>query len=152
MKLYPVPAGQAYTARYEPTSGGGYELKDVMGWNENGDPLVMEYRTGRLVRADSWSNFARIDERPLGGFFAAIPGSGWRVRYRNQGEDDGLRWIEPVVSWLARADGYMVPVTVGSDGEQNHPGWDNNYEVDAWLPPEGMEFVDTEVETAPVDT
>ena len=45
---------------------------------------------------------------------AALPGTGWRAEYNDDGGDP---WSEPVIAFIVHANGLVQAVSVAADGE-----------------------------------
>ncbi|WAE70649.1 hypothetical protein OUQ49_33345 (plasmid) [Streptomyces cavourensis] len=110
-----IPAQHPYRARYEQEEGGRtvYRSKPVIAWDDEGQALVVDERSGRLVPANNGRTFTGLSEggHPVVG---AIPGGGWSVRFKN---DDGTFTEDPLVAWTVRSDGTLTPIDTDSEGE-----------------------------------
>ncbi|MCX4971048.1 hypothetical protein OHA98_41280 [Streptomyces sp. NBC_00654] len=109
-----IPAQHPYEANYKQEANGRtvYRSKPVIAWDDEGQALVVDERSGRLVPADSGRNFTGLSE---GGHLvvAAIPGGGWSARYKNE---DGTFTVDPLVAWTVRSDGILTPVDTDTAG------------------------------------
>jgi hypothetical protein len=129
-----IPASNAnYVARYKQDNNGRsyFSLRPVVAWHDGGAQVV-DGRTGRLVDADSFSNFANVQADETTPVVAAVPGGGWLAEYRGEGD---ATFTMPVVAWNVRADGTLDPICVGSDGISGDPTEDDNF-VRLYLPSE----------------
>ncbi|WP_228184054.1 hypothetical protein [Streptomyces anulatus] len=110
-----IPAQHPYRANYQQEKGGGMvpRSKPVIAWDDEGQALVVDERSGRLVPANNGRNFTGLSEgeHPVVG---AIPGSGWRVRFKNE---DGTFIEDPLVAWTVRSDGTLTPIDTDDNGE-----------------------------------
>ncbi|MFH0244441.1 hypothetical protein ACGRHY_18955 [Streptomyces sp. HK10] len=123
-----VPS-QRFTAiyRHEGSADGKtrthYTNKPVIAWDDDGNPLVVDGKTGRLRDAGSWSNYVGVHEgEPV--VVAALPGDGWRAEYR---DDDGTVHSSPVVAWLVYDDGSVKPADTDRDGYVDFPTTVSNF-------------------------
>lgn len=109
-----IPAQHPYEANYKQEENGRtvYRSKPVIAWDDEGQALVVDERSGRLVPADSGRTFTGLSEggHPV---VAAIPGGGWSARYKNQ---DGTFTVDPLVAWTVRSDGVLTPVDTDTTG------------------------------------
>ncbi|MFJ5150860.1 hypothetical protein ACIQCF_04630 [Streptomyces sp. NPDC088353] len=123
-----IPASQPYVARYrqhnQATDTTHHSTKPVVAWGSDGMALVADEKTGRLVDADSYSNFAGLMEAPASQAVATLPGGGWLAEYR---DDDGTTFTFTVVAWSAKSDGDLEPLCVDRDGFVSNPTEDGNF-------------------------
>ena len=123
-----IPAHRpAYVARYrhhnKTTDTTHHTTKPVVAWDDDKTALVADEKTGRLVDADSYSNFAGVMEADTP-TVATIPGGGWLAEYR---DDDGTLWTRAVLAWNAKADGDLTPVCMDPDGLAGEPFGDHGF-------------------------
>ncbi|MFE9797044.1 hypothetical protein ACFYRL_35590 [Streptomyces goshikiensis] len=109
-----IPAQHPYEAKYKQEDGGRtvYRSKPVIAWDDEGQALVVDERSGRLVPANNGRAFTGLSEggHPV---VAAIPGGGWSARYKNQ---DGTYTVDPLVAWTVRSDGTLTPIDTDTTG------------------------------------
>ncbi|WP_331736549.1 hypothetical protein OG426_54770 (plasmid) [Streptomyces canus] len=109
-----IPAEQPYEARYKHEKNGKatYTSKPVIAWDDDGQALIVDERTGRLVPASNDGSFLGVSEgqHPV---VAAIPGAGWRARYKNP---DGTTTTDPLLAWIVRSDGSLTPIDTDLTG------------------------------------
>ncbi|MEU5557948.1 hypothetical protein AB0H47_17745 [Streptomyces globisporus] len=114
-----IPAQHPYRADYQQEVGGRtvYSSKPVIAWDDEGQALVVDERSGRLVPANNGRTFTGLSkgEYPVVG---AIPGGGWSVRFKSP---DGTFTEDPLVAWTVRSDGTLTPVDTDSEGECQPP-------------------------------
>ncbi|MFD8956559.1 hypothetical protein ACWFRT_33555 [Streptomyces anulatus] len=110
-----IPAQHPYQAEYQQVKGGRtiYWSKPVIAWDDEGQALVVDERSGRLVPANNGRTFTGLSEgeHPVVG---AVPGAGWSVRFKNS---DGTFTEDPLVAWTVRSDGTFTPVDTDAEGE-----------------------------------
>lgn len=82
-------------------------FRDVVAWTDAGEPLVIDYRQGRLVET---TGKLSADERII----QLIPGTGWQATY-NPGKPD--EFTEPLVAWGLRSDGSVIPLSTDCHGQ-----------------------------------
>lgn len=108
-----IPATVRYEAsfRYENKGEPYFATKPVIAWSGDGAAMVADSKTGGLVAATYYAEFAglALAEAPV---VAAVPGGGWYAEYEG-GQDNGLI---PVLAWLIAADGDMTPISSDADG------------------------------------
>jgi hypothetical protein len=110
--MIPAPPGLAARYRYEHKDSPPLVVhKPIVAFNDEGDPLVSGDRG--LEPADWRSNFDRVVDDPYPRGVAFVAGGGWVVEYL---EGDTVIAIEPIVGWLARTDGTVVPMVTDSTG------------------------------------
>ncbi|MFI6530170.1 hypothetical protein [Streptomyces uncialis] len=109
-----IPAQHPYEARYKQEENGRtvHSSKPVIAWDDEGQALVVDERSGRLVPANNGRTFTGLSEggHPV---VAAIPGGGWSARYKNS---DGTFLVDPLVAWTVRSDGTLIPVDTDTTG------------------------------------
>lgn len=132
-----IPAPHTpYVARYrqenKATASTYYTTKPVVAWDDDGAAQVVDQRTGRLVDASSYSNFASVMEADTVSVVAAIPGGGWLAEYQN---DDGTTFTMTIVAWNVRADGSIDAVCTDAGGVNGDPTDDEGF-VRLYLPAE----------------
>lgn len=118
--MIPAQPGR-YFLRYEGTKPDGktyyFENEEVVAWNENGEPLVLDERPDHrhhLSTGSRESNYVGVAETAEGGrTVQLIPGNGWQVEHT---EEDGTRWGEPILAWALDVSGWVSPLTTDSDG------------------------------------
>ncbi|MFF8556605.1 hypothetical protein ACF058_27720 [Streptomyces sp. NPDC015501] len=80
-----IPAQHPYEANYQQEENGRtvYRSKPVIAWDDEGQALVVDERSGRPVPANNGRPFTGLSEggHPVA---AAIPGGGWSARYKNE--------------------------------------------------------------------
>lgn len=109
-----IPANGEYFAAYVRQDGKQAPALEVIAWHDNGDAMVVG-KTG-LVPAQSLDGFERVYRSEHNSrVVAAVPGGGWRVDWKSEG-DDGLA-TSPVLFWTVQADGTATPVDVDIYGE-----------------------------------
>ncbi|URM90388.1 glycosyltransferase family 4 protein [Streptomyces sp. MRC013] len=122
-----IPNTGRYLAQYRRQASQGrqhFTTKPVIAWDSDGVAQVVDHRTGRLVDADSYSDFARVIEQDPAPVVAAVPGGGWLVEHLS---DDEGTWVEPVLLWNVRADGTVDPQCMSSDGISGDPTSDPSF-------------------------
>ncbi|MFF6859915.1 hypothetical protein ACFY9H_31610 [Streptomyces bacillaris] len=94
-----------------------YSSKPVIAWGDEGQALVVDERSGRLVPANDRRTFIGLSEggQPV---VAAIPGGGWSARYKNE---DGTFTVDPLVAWTVRSDGTFAPIDTDTTGLCDDP-------------------------------
>lgn len=114
-----IPATQPYVARYSYTTTGKtgdkqdrVTSRSVVAWDEDGQALVADDR-GRLTPAIGLAGFQYVEEDDDRRVVGVIPGGGWQMVWQ-LGTPDQL--AEPVLCWLAYANGDVKPVGVDEDG------------------------------------
>lgn len=105
-----IPARGNYEAHFQVKGGSGNtytNTKCIEAFDDEGHALVVDDK-GRLVRANSYSNFTHVDEanQEVAG---VLPGGGWTFAWTNP---DGSSDSEPVVGWIVNDSGYATPLTV----------------------------------------
>jgi hypothetical protein len=153
--MIPAQPGR-YFFRYEGTKPDGktyyFESEEVVAWNEDGEPLVLDERIDhrRQLRTGSRApNYVGVVHAAEGGrTVQLIPGNGWMVEHK---EEDGTRRGEPILAWALDVNGWVSPLTTDSDGAVNslhhsrreyrvyHP---DAYEIDAQGQRRGGESMD----------
>ncbi|MEU3292993.1 hypothetical protein ABZ722_11595 [Streptomyces longwoodensis] len=117
-----------YVARYrhytEATDTTYHSTKPVVAWDDDRTALVVDEKTGRLVDADSYSNFAGLMEDQSPRVVATLPGGGWIAEYR---DDDGTTFTFTVVAWSVKDDGALEPAVVDRDGFTSNPTEDDGF-------------------------
>ncbi|MFE8962133.1 hypothetical protein [Streptomyces iakyrus] len=124
-----IPANRtAYVARYrhrnEATDTTYHSTRPVVAWDDDKTALVVDEKTGRLVDADSYSNFAGLMQEQSPQVVAVLPGAGWIAEYRN---DDGTVFTFTVVAWSVKDDGDLEPIVVDRDGFASNPTEDDGF-------------------------
>ncbi|MGV9242643.1 hypothetical protein [Streptomyces sp. NPDC003710] len=120
-----IPATRPFDARYRQANGDRtyFTTKPVIAWSDDGTALVPDPKTGRLVDADSYSNFAGLiaaDAEVVG----VIPGGSWRAEHST---DDGDVESTPVLAWLVHTDGSYTPTIADRDGYTDDPTTASNF-------------------------
>lgn len=114
-----IPARHPHEAHYKQEEGGRtvYRSKPVIAWDDEGQALVVDERSGRLVPANNGRTFTRLSEggHPV---VAAIPGGGWSARYK---EPDSSSIVDPLVAWIVRSNGTLTPVDTDFTGVRDDP-------------------------------
>lgn len=109
-----IPAQHPYQAHYKQEERGRtlFTCKPVIAWDDEGQALVVDERTGRLVPANNGRAFTGLSEggHPV---VAAIPGGGWRARYTNS---DGTSLEDPLVAWTVHSNGTLTPIDTDHSG------------------------------------
>jgi len=112
-----IPAPPGWEAFYEITAGPAGKERvterhtPVVAWSDDGDALVVEEATGRLVPAGQAGKLRAVART---GFTDVLPGGGWMAEYR---EDNGALTSYAIVAWQVSAyTGYLEPVSVNDDG------------------------------------
>lgn len=136
-----IPA-HGYAARFkidQPNGRHYHNNRPVIAWGDDGEALVLDTKTGRLVPASSYRNFAGIVEvrAPI---VAAVPAQGWSAVFR---EADGSLITDPLVAWTIDADGTAAPVGTSRDGLSDDPTTIGNF-VQLLAPGEQPEGADDE--------
>ncbi|MFB7222436.1 hypothetical protein [Streptomyces sp. NPDC056227] len=68
----------------------------VVGWDDDGNALILDHKAGRRVRANQDPAFVSISRRP--GWDTVVPAPpGWTVRWCQEGKDD---IVDPVVGFM----------------------------------------------------
>ncbi|MFW3464294.1 hypothetical protein ACN24K_29865 [Streptomyces microflavus] len=114
-----IPAQHPYEAKYKQEVDGRtvYRSKPVIAWDDEGQALVVDERSGRLVPANNGRPFIVLSEggHPV---VAAIPGGGWSARYK---DEDGTFTVDPLVAWTVRSDGTLTPIDTDTTGLCDDP-------------------------------
>ncbi|MEU0990291.1 hypothetical protein [Streptomyces sp. NPDC005953] len=114
-----IPAQHPYEAHYKQEEGGRtvHRSKPVIAWDDEGQALVVDERSGRLVPANNGRAFTGLSEgvHPV---VAAIPGGGWSARFKNS---DGSSIIDPLVAWTVQSNGTLTPVDTDLTGLCDDP-------------------------------
>ncbi|MER7043025.1 hypothetical protein ACIF6H_35050 [Streptomyces microflavus] len=114
-----IPAQHPYEAKYKQEVDGRtvYRSKPVIAWDDEGQALVVDERSGRLVPANNGRPFIGLSEggHPV---VAAIPGGGWSARYK---DEDGTFTVDPLVAWTVRSDGTLTPIDTDTTGLCDDP-------------------------------
>ncbi|MFJ4274035.1 hypothetical protein ACIP29_26160 [Streptomyces coelicoflavus] len=109
-----IPARHPYEARYKQEENGRtvFRSKPVIAWDDEGQALVVDERTGRLVPANNGRTFTGLSEggHPV---VAAIPGGGWSARYKHP---DGTTTADPLVAWTVQSNGTLTPIDTDTTG------------------------------------
>ncbi|MGW0779049.1 hypothetical protein ACWD01_36920 [Streptomyces sp. NPDC002835] len=109
-----IPAQHPYEAHYKQEEDGrtGFRSKPVIAWDDEGQALVVDERTGQLVPANNGRTFTGLSEggHPV---VAAIPGGGWSARYKHP---DGTSTLDPLVAWTVHSNGTLTPVDTDTTG------------------------------------
>lgn len=113
-----IPTTRPFKARFQHTderSPDGYHFSDkpVMGWTEQGKPLVLDKDGRVLVPASVFTNFYDVVEDE-GVFVGALPGGGWRVAWKDG--NGNLTDVETVVAWVVNVQGVAEALVVDADG------------------------------------
>ncbi|MFE0201248.1 hypothetical protein ACFWZS_30850 [[Kitasatospora] papulosa] len=121
-----IPAQHPYEANYKHEENGRtvFRSKPVIAWDDEGQALVVDERSGRLVPANNRRTFTGLSEggHPV---VAAVPGGGWGARYKN---DDGTFTVDPLVAWTVRSDGTLTPVDTDATGVCDDPTAMGNFD------------------------
>lgn len=83
-------------------------FRDVVAWSDDGEPLAVNYKTGRLVVMRE--PLTHDDERIV----QVVPATGWEVVY-NVGTDD--EHASPIIGWGLTAAGDVCPLDSDVYGE-----------------------------------
>lgn len=86
--------------------------KPIEAWDGEGYALVVNSKSGRLIRARDYGNFDGIgedDDR----YMAAVSGQGW---YVERTDDDGTKWADPVIAFVIDRNGWGRAVLGSRDG------------------------------------
>lgn len=86
----------------------------VEAWSDDGEPMVIDDQTGKLIEATSYNNFLGVcmsdNEDPV----QLMPALGWRVwRIDEKGEP----WFATLVAWALCADGSIFPMETDDNGD-----------------------------------
>jgi hypothetical protein len=104
-----------WQACYKPAQAQGRTIDrilEVEAWNEDGDALVVDEDSGRLVPARALDGFyGLVEDRDPN--VAAVPGQGWSVQYAN---DDGSVISMPVIAFAFEGGDWSV-IMAGDLGE-----------------------------------
>lgn len=107
-----IPETRGHEARFVEEVGGHRRYIDVpvIAWDDQGNALIADMVTAKLVPATSRAGFEELvaDGGPLG----VIPGGGWRV---SETFPDGAVEL-PVVAWSISVTGYATPIVDVGDG------------------------------------
>ncbi|MFC9268972.1 hypothetical protein ACFTXJ_14515 [Streptomyces zhihengii] len=119
-----IPAQHHYEATYRHEEDGRtwYSSRPVIGWNEDGEPLVVEDSHGHLVRAAYAGKLEHV-EKSHGPVVGTLPPGGWQVVYE---EGDKPR-VDPLLGWLVRADGTVEPADMSVDAVSLNPTRASNF-------------------------
>ncbi|MCX5115413.1 hypothetical protein OOK13_44745 [Streptomyces sp. NBC_00378] len=121
-----IPAQHPYEANYKQEVDGRtvYRSKPVIAWDDEGQALVVDERSGRLVPANNQRTFTGLSEggHPV---IAAIAGGGWGARYNNE---DGTSTVDPLVAWAVRSDGTLTPIDTDGAGLCDDPTTMGNFD------------------------
>jgi hypothetical protein len=121
-----IPAQHPYEATYKQEENGRtvYRSKPVIAWDDEGEALVVDERSGRLVPANNGRTFVGLSEgtHPV---VAAIPGGGWSARYKNE---DGTFNVDPLVAWTVRSNGTLTPLDTDATGWCDDPTTVGNFD------------------------
>lgn len=117
--MIPAPTPHGYEALFRRpsiTEPGEHVLEDVpvVGWNEDGHPLVVH--DDRLVsgpEVDGYYGVRAAFPEPLG----TVPGDGWHIEVKTEIGD----WTAPVIAWLVRPWGLATPIASAPDGRVGFP-------------------------------
>lgn len=128
-----IPATVRYEASFRHENKGEPYMttKPVIAWNDFDEAMVTDEKTGRLVTADSYSEFVGLGLAEAA-IVAAVPGGGWAAQY-DGGPDNGLI---PVLAWLISEDGHITPIS--SDAEGCHFDLTNTTDFDRMKSPDSM--------------
>lgn len=112
-----IPATTPFVAHFNEHArpGGGRTIpttKPVIAWDDDGRALVVDDKTGRLTRADSYKNFGGV-EQATSSYVTAVPGGGWRLAWK---QTDGTEYMEPVLAWAIDGNGYGQAISADADG------------------------------------
>lgn len=106
-----IPAGGDHFASY--TENGKHRSRKVIAWNDDGHAMVAG-RAG-LVPAHTLPGFETLYEKGDERVLTALPGGGWMVDWKNDGDDE---WTTtPVLLWAVHADGTASPMDADHYGE-----------------------------------
>jgi hypothetical protein len=115
-----TPAPSWLYASYKDDSDGStrHHRQRVIGFDEDGTALVITGNERRLVPADSYDNFAGIEDfgPHYNDLTTIIPPGGWRVEFTH--EDGGTEDM-PLAEWGVTGTGTVVPLAA-ADGEVNN--------------------------------
>lgn len=111
-----IPADGSYRADYTDREGNFVGSKNIVAWDEDGRPLVVDNH-GLSLAASTRYRFSGISRQPSP-VVAAVPGGGWMIETTNE---DGLTSTDPIVAWSIHADGTASPIGVDADGVSGDP-------------------------------
>lgn len=137
-----IPSNKQYVARYKIEREKGptyYDDRPVVAWGDDGEALVVDARRGRLVSADSFSNFVGLDTESHR-VVAAIPADGWAAVFSHK---EGTLTTDPLIAWLVRSNGSVTPAGMSRDGVSDDPTMIGNF-VQLIAPGEEPEQPDSE--------
>ncbi|MFI6827601.1 hypothetical protein ACIBG5_10910 [Kribbella sp. NPDC050241] len=94
---------------------GSYETsEDVHSWDNEGNALIVDRKTGSLVLAAKREGFKRLEETSR--IVAAIPAApGWNLKIWERDAPDTSTFVAPIAAWLVTATGQVVPVSSSND-------------------------------------
>ncbi|MFF3699009.1 hypothetical protein [Streptomyces sp. NPDC002221] len=122
-----IPAVHPYQARYRHENDGSahfhFTTKPVIAWSDEGIALVADEKTGRLRKANTYSNFAGVSAGDAK-VVAALPGGGWLAEFR---EEDGTSTFCPVIGWRVQDDGTCTPADSCTAGIVENPTEASNF-------------------------
>lgn len=111
-----IPATHPYRARYRYTTTDDNcertENLPVVAWGDDGRAYVPD-KHGSLIPATAPNGFQYVEEADDRRVVGVIPGGGWQMVWQLGTPD---QYVEPVLCWLAYANGDVKPVGVDQDG------------------------------------
>lgn len=109
----------------------------VEGWSPEGLPLIPDYGSGRLKKAQEFGQVAGVGE--CGRVLGVIPADGWAARYSTTGsadDPDGVI-VLPVLSWIITSQHQAKPVT--TDWPEHLMDEYADYQLVDLVPPAGVQ-------------
>lgn len=101
---------------------------DVDAWDAaTGVALVVDPQLGTRRPVTDYPDFSHLERADQ--VVAAIPGSGWRAYWKDEGPDNGPL-TEQVLAWLVTSKGRATPITVDAHGDV-----DDAESADRLIPP-----------------
>ncbi|MFJ9093429.1 hypothetical protein ACIRIR_18130 [Streptomyces globisporus] len=102
---------------------------DVDAWDATaGVALVVDPQRGTRRPVTDYPDFFHLKRADQ--VVAAIPGTGWRAYWKDEGPDSGPL-AEQVLAWLVTSKGRATPITVDAHGDV-----DDAESADRLIPPE----------------
>ncbi|MGW9637456.1 hypothetical protein [Nocardiopsis alba] len=102
-----IPAPPGHIAYFK---GERLYKKPIVAFDNSGNALVMDAKSGKLRAANSYSDFlhAMYDNDRI---VSVIPGGGWEFAYMdNEGQDETITRRAPVVAWAFNETGHGTPI------------------------------------------
>ncbi|MFD5506826.1 hypothetical protein ACFWIB_03500 [Streptomyces sp. NPDC127051] len=116
--------------------------KEVVAWDEDGQPLVLSGRALVTPHALISEGFTLSRVHQVSVVTGVLPGGGWRVRYYERRDAGIFTHVEPVVAWHTLSDGTTEPLMAPTHGEGDGNWYVNEFERDgdvSLVHPDGTE-------------